>query len=155
MNFTILNRDHYIDQLQNIHGLRDALDLEPKDYRQLLERLTGSNSARYMTPEQRDHVITFLKVHKALDEAIESAEEARDTLNKNYAQTPNTTMQKTILLDGKFEASMHASIEDVISTMRNLHGKNVKLTGISETRMGDKTILELAFERPAVFLLAS
>lgn len=155
MDVTVLNRDHYIDQLQHIHGLRDALQLEPNDYRHLLERLTGSNSARYMTPEQRDHVITFLKVHKALDDAIVSAEEARATLNESYTQTPNTTMQKTILLDGKFEASMHASIEDVINTMRNLHGKDVKLIGIGETRREGKTILELAFERPAVFLLAS
>ncbi len=154
MNFTVLDRDHYIDQLQSIHGLRDALDLNQNDYRNLLDRLTGSNSARYMTAEQRDHVITYLKVHKALDEAIASAEVARDVLNNSYAQTSNT-MLKTILLDGKFEASMHASIEDVIATMRNLHGDVVKLTGVKETRMGSKTVLELAFERPAVFLLAS
>ena len=154
MNFTVLDRDHYIDQLQSIHGLRDALELNQNDYRTLLDRLTGSDSARYMTPEQREHVITYLKVHKALDEAIASAEEARAVLNKSYTQTPHT-MLKTILLDGKFEASMHASIEDVIATMRNLHGDSVKLTGIKETRMGNKTVLELAFERPAVFLLAS
>ncbi len=154
MNFTVLDRDHYIDQLQSIHGLRDALNLDQNDYRDLLDRLTGSNSARYMTPEQREHVITYLKVHKALDDAIASAEEARAVLNNSYSQASHT-MLKTILLDGKFEASMHASIEDVISTMRSLHGDSVKLTGIKETRMGTKTVLELAFERPAVFLLAS
>ncbi len=155
MSIQVLNHDYYLEQLQTIHALRDTLELPINDYRQLLERLTGSTSARYMTSEQRDHVITFLKVHKALDEAIAYAEEARATLNESYTQNPNSCMQKTIRLDGKFEASMHASIEDIIMTMRTIHGPDVKLTGIQETRRGNKTLLNLAFERPAILLLAS
>ncbi|MCA9839218.1 MAG: hypothetical protein KC422_20065 [Trueperaceae bacterium] len=155
MNISVLDRDHYVDQLQTIHALRDALELSPQDYRQLLERLTGSSSARYMTPGQRDHVITFLKVHKALDDAIALAEEARSVLNESYIQSSEGHMPKTILLDGKVEATMSASLEDVIATMRTLHGHEVKLTGIEEKRSGSGTRLELSFERPAVFLLAS
>jgi hypothetical protein len=155
MNIKVLDRDHYLDQLQTIHALRDALNLNPDEYRKLLTRLTGSSSARYMTPAQRDHVITFLKVHKALDDAIALAEDARMILNESYTQSPNGHMPKTLLLDGQTEATMNASLEDVIATMRNLHGYEVKLTGIEEKRFGTETRLELSFERPAVFLLAS
>lgn len=149
-----LTRDHYIEQLQTIHGLRDALGLELSDYRDLLYRLTGSNSAKYMTAEQRQRVITFMQVHRALDEAIEQAEVARDVLNQSYESNVNRSMEKVILLDGKPTASMHASIEEVIETMRRLHGE-VMLCGASERQVGDKTVLDLEFRRPAVYLLAS
>ena len=153
--FTVLDRNEYISQLQTIHGLRDALGLEPADYRDLLYRITGSSSAKYMTPEQRQRVITFMQVHRALDEAIDQAEIARDTLNRSYESSSLHTMEKLISLDGKREASMHASIEEVIETMRSVHGEGVKLAGACERRVGDKTVLELSFERPAVYLLAS
>lgn len=155
MNIHSLDRDHYLEQLQTIHALRDVLELSPEDYRNLLMRLTGSSSARYMTPAQRNHVITFLKVHKALDDAIAFAEDARSILNESYSQSASGHMPKTILLDGQCEASMNASLEDVIATMRNLHGPEVKLTGVKEKRFAQETRLELHFERPAVFLLAS
>lgn len=149
-----LTRDYYIEQLQSIHALRDALGLELSDYRDLLYRLTGSNSAKYMTPEQRQRVITFMQVHRALDEAIEQAEVARDVLNQSYESNHNRSMEKVISLDGQRESSMHASIEEVIETMRTLHG-DVTLCGANERRVGDKTVLELEFRRPAVYLLAS
>ena len=154
-SFTVLDRNEYISQLQTIHAMRDVLGLELNDYRDLLYRLTGSSSAKYMTPEQRQRVITFMRVHRALDEAIEQAEVARDTLNHSYESNHLGTMEKLISMDGKREASMHASIEDVIQTMRSVHGPDVKLAGASERRMGDKTVIELSFERPAVYLLAS
>lgn len=154
-NVTILDRDTYLEQLQTIHALRDKLGLESDDYRELLYRLTGSRSAKYMTPAQRARVITFMLVHRALDEAIERAEEARYTLNKSYGVSPANVMEKVISLDGKREATMNASLEDVIETMRTLHGPEVRLSGVTEHRSGGKTVLELAFERPAVYLLAS
>ena len=153
--FTVLDRNVYLEQLQSIHGLRDKLGLSDVAYRDLLFRLTGSRSAKYMTPAQRQRVVTFMRVHRALDEAIEQAEEARDTLNESYGNTPPDLMEKVICLDGKREATMTASLEDVIETMRTLHGPEVRLVGVTERRLEDKTVLELAFERPAVFLLAS
>lgn len=154
-NVTVLDRDTYLEQLQTIHALRDKLGLSGDDYRDLLYRLTGSRSAKYMTPAQRARVITFMLVHKSLDEAIQSAEEARYTLNKSYGLSPGNTMAKTVLLDGKREATMNASLEDVIETVRSLHGPDVRLSGVTERRVGGKTTLDLAFERPAVYLLAS
>ena len=154
-NVTVLDRDTYIEQLQTIHALRDKLGLSGDDYRELLHRLTGSRSAKYMTPAQRARVITFMLVHKSLDEAIQSAEEARYVLNKSYGVSPANVMEKVIHLEGKREATMNASLEDVIETMRTLHGPDVRLSGVTERRSGGKTSLELTFERPAVYLLAS
>jgi hypothetical protein len=151
---SVLDRDSYLEQLQSIHALRDQLGLSDQAYRDLLYRLTGSPSAKYMTPEQRQRVITFMSVHKALDEAIERAEEARATLNESYELNPANIMEKIISVDGKREASMHASIEEVIATMRNIHGPEVRLSAVNERRLGNKTVLELFFERPSVFLLA-
>ena len=154
-NVTVLDRDIYLEQLQSIHALRDKLGLSADAYRNLLFRLTGSRSAKYMTPEQRQRVVTFMSVHKALDDAIELAEEARDTLNGRFETTSSNVMEKVITLDGQREATMTASLEDVIETMRQLHGNGVRLVGVQERRSGGKTVLELAFERDAVFLLAS
>ena len=151
---TVLDRETYLEQLQSIHGLKDKLGLSNEAYRSLLFRLTGSRSAKYMTPAQRQRVVTFMRVHKSLDDAIELAEEARDTLNGSYETTPSNLMEKVISLDGKREASMTASLEEVIETMRTLHGTDVQLSGISERRVNGRTVLELAFERPVEFLLA-
>jgi len=154
-NITVLDRNVYLEQLQAIHALRDKLGLSNTAYRDLLFRLTGSRSAKFMTPEQRQRVVTFMRVHQSLDEAIELAEEARDTLNESYSTTPGDLMEKVVNIDGKREATMTASLEDVIGTMRTLHGADVRLVGVQERRIGEKTVLELSFERPAVFLLAS
>ena len=154
-NVTVLDRDVYLEQLQSIHALRDKMGLTREAYRDLLFRLTGSRSAKYMTPAQRARVVTFMRVHKALVEAIEQAEVARDTLNASYGRAAPDLMEKVICLDGKREATMTASLEDVIETMRTLHGADVRLVGVTESRVQGKTVLELSFERPAVFLLAS
>lgn len=155
MNFTVLDRDTYLQQLQSIHGLRSALELDDESYRQLLERLTGSRSAKFMTSEQRQRVITFMEVHRALDEALERLEEARDTLNDSFAASPRSFMPKTVYLDGERVTSMASSVEEVIATMRSLHGPEVRLVGAGERRHNGRTVLELRFERPAVQLLAS
>lgn len=155
MNFSVLDRDTYLQQLQSIHGLRSALELDDESYRRLLERLTGSRSAKFMSAAQRQRVITFMEVHRALDDALERLEEARDTLNDSFAATPQGFMPKTIYLDGERVTSMASSVEEVIATMRNLHGPEVHLVGASEQRRSGHTALELHFERAAVQLLAS
>lgn len=148
------DRNAYLQQLQSIHGLRAQLELSDEAYRALLYRLTGSRSAKYMTPEQRQRVITFMSVHQALDDAITRAEEARDLLNAGLDGSPSGPMPKRISLDGRREATMEASIEEIIATMRGHYGDSVRLVGIEERRHGADTVLEVRFERPAVRLLA-
>jgi hypothetical protein len=155
MEFSILDRDTYLQQLQTIHGLRGALDLDDESYRQLLDRLTGSRSAKFMTAEQRQRVITFMEVHRALDDALERLEEARDTLNTSFASAPHGFMAKTVYLDGERLTTMASSVEEVIATVRSQHGSEIRLVGAEERRFGGQTVLELKFERPAVQLLAS
>lgn len=152
--FTVLDRDAYLEQLQSIHGLRDQLGLSDAEYRDLLERLTGSRSARYMTSAQRERVIQVMRVHQALDEALEQLEQAQSALVD--ARPPSGgLLEKVITLDGRREATMRASVEEIIETMRQLHGPEVRLMGARERRLGSATVLELAFERPAVLALAS
>ncbi len=155
MNFTVLDRDTYLQQLQSIHGLRSELGLDDVGYRDLLHRLTGSRSVKFMTPAQRQRVITFMQVHRSLDEALVRLEEARDTLNESYAATPHGLMPKMLVLDGEATAIMEASLEEAIATMRGVHGPDVRLVGASERRRGAETILELRFERPQIQVLAS
>ena len=155
MDYTVLDRDTYLQQLQAIHGYRNSLGLDPNAYRELLHRLTGSRSAKFMTPEQRQRVINFMRVHQALDEALLGLEEARDTLNQSYAAPPRPTMAKAVYVDGKLETTADASIEEIIASVRGLHGPEVRLVAASERRDGRQTLLELRFQQPEVRLLAS
>ncbi len=150
--FTVLDRDGYLEQLQNIHGLRDQLGLSDESYRELLYRLTGSRSAKYMTSAQRERVISFMRVHQALDEALVQLEGARDALNDTKLPSAQL-VAKLVNLDGQREATMTASVEDIIETMRQLHGPEVRLVGAQERRFGPRMVLELSFERPAVLAL--
>lgn len=152
--FTVLDRDAYIEQLQSIHGMRDQLGLSDAEYRDLLERLTGSRSARYMTTAQRERVIQVMRVHLSLDEALERLEQAQRALVDTRPPSGGL-LEKVITLDGRREATMRASVEEIIETMRQLHGPEVRLTGARERRLGNATVLELAFESPAVLALAS
>lgn len=152
---TILDRSDYLEQLKSIHGLRDQLGLSSEGYRELLHRLTGLRSAKVMTPEQRQQVITFMRVHKALDDALEQLEAARDALNESYPRRVAPLLEKLITVDGRREASMTASVEEIIEVMRQEHGAELRLVGARERRLGHKTVLELAFEHPAVLAMAS
>lgn len=148
MNETVSDRDTYIDQLKTLHALRDDLELSSKGYQDILQRITGSVSARYMTEHQRDQCITYFQVYKSLNLAIERAMEARESLLPLHHDSE--VMTKEIYLDGKFEAKMKSSIEEVIKTMRCLHG-DCKLVGMSEINAN----LRLEFSTPSITFLAS
>lgn len=153
ITFRVLDRDDYLDQLKRIHGLRDALGLADSEYRALLERLTGSRSARYLSTHQREWVIQVMRVYLALDEALEHLVQAQHALAETRPQHAGL-LAKIVTLDGRREATMRASVEEIIETMRQLHGPEVRLVGARERRLGGDTVLELAFERPAVLALA-
>jgi hypothetical protein len=148
------DRDAYVAQLQAIHGLRDALGLSDEAYRGLLERLTGVRSAKHMTAAQRERVISFLRLHQALDEAHERLEAARDLLSESAVPETNAALEKVVALDGRREVHTRASLEEIIETMRNQHGPEVRLVGARERRYGARTVLELSFERPVVLAMA-
>lgn len=140
------DRDLYVGQLQAIHRLRDELELDDEDYRDLLYRLTGSRSAKWMTAEQRAKVIAFMTLHQALDAAVAHAEEAREILNAAYAQTPTEHVwDKELYLDGRFVERVRTPLETAAGMMRNLHGNGVRLVGASEEREEGRTWLRLEF----------
>jgi hypothetical protein len=144
----VTNEEHerYIEQLQTIHMFRDELELNDADYRDLLYRLTGSRSAKYLTPQGRDKVISFMAIHKELDEAVARAEEARDRLNASYYTAPaETSIEKELYLDGEPVNRSWLSLEDILVMMRGLHGESVRLTGASEERRVDGVLVKLEF----------
>ena len=148
--------EHYVGQLQTIHKLRDELELAPNEYRGLLYRLTGARSAKFMTPAQRDKVISFMALHKDLDEAVAKAEAARARLNASFTgNDAEPPFQKDVFLDGRFQTRSAASIESLVGTMRAHHGDEVTLTGVREVRMGGATLLKLEFSSAAAPVLSA
>lgn len=89
------SKREYVEQLQAIHALRDRLELSQQEYRALLLRLTGTDSAKLMTPEQREAVIAFMRMHEALDQAVEYAEAARRILNESFRAPPPGGAEET------------------------------------------------------------
>lgn len=141
----VTDHDLYVGQLQAIHRLRDELELEDEDYRSLLYRLTGSRSAKWMTPAQRAKVIAFMTLHGALDAAVAHAEEARETLNTAYALTPaEEVWDKELYLDGRFVERVTASLETAVAMMRDRYG-DVRVVGALEERDEDRAWLRLEF----------
>lgn len=128
-----LERDLYVGQLQAIHRLRDELELADNNYRDLLYRLTGARSAKWMTREQRDKVIAFMTLHQTLDAAVAHAEEARETLNAAYALTPSDEVwDKDVFLEGELVQQSRLSLEGLIRLMREHYGEAVRLVGARE-----------------------
>jgi len=78
------------------------------------------------TVTDRDHVITFLKVHKSLSEAIDLAEKAREVLINPPTKT-NTTSLKKIIMDGEPKAEVKLTIEEAIEAARYGEKTEVKL----------------------------
>lgn len=74
-------QNRYIDQLQKIHALRDEIGLDSQHYRNILHSLTGSYTARYMTPEQREACIVFLDAMKAIQQAEKALEATMKALD--------------------------------------------------------------------------
>jgi hypothetical protein len=113
------DRSGYIEQLQAIHLLRDELELDDEAYRELLSRLTGLRSAKAMTPEQRRQAIAFMRIYRALDEAVAKAEEARETFSAAYYVPPRQeAMTKAVYLDGKFLERSEEAVESLIHRLR-------------------------------------
>ena len=139
-------RTRYVEQLGAVHALRDELELSGEAYRDLLERLTGSRSAKSMTYEQRDRVIAFMTLYRELDAAVSHAEEARATLNASYSTTPShLPMLKRLSLNGDPIGEVTMSLEDAILMMRERYDERVHLVGASEARYGSVTTLSLEF----------
>lgn len=141
-------RDHeaYVEQLQAIHALKDELELDDSAYRELLQRLTGSRSAKFMTAEQRERVISFMAIHKALDEAVSYTEAARERLNIAYAVVPPEPLYpKEIYIGGELQATMSVSVEKVILMMREAHGPTVRLEHAEEVHREGQVVLMLVF----------
>ena len=145
----------YVGQLQTIHKLRDELELTPDAYRDLLYRLTGSRSAKFMTPAQRDKVISFMALHKDLDETVAKAEAARAQLNSSFTGDDEPPFQKDVFLDGQFQTRSAASLENLVTTMRAHHGDEVMLTGVREVRLGGATRLKLEFSTAAAPVISA
>lgn len=139
-------RATYLEQLRAIHGLRDELGLEPAAYRELLERLTGSRSAKWMTPAQRSGVVAFLRAAAALDRAQVALEEARDALHGGTPRREDGTLPKLLVVDGEAVGRMTASLEEALAAVRAAHGPGARLAGVRERPDG----IELRFETPLV-----
>jgi hypothetical protein len=141
-------RDHeaYVEQLQAIHALKDELELDDDAYRDLLQRLTGSRSAKFMTAEQRERVISFMSIHKALDEAVAYAEAARERLNTAYAVVPPEALYpKEIYLGEALQATLSASVEQIILMMREAHGPDIRLQHAEEEHREGQVVIRLNF----------
>ena len=137
---------HYVGQLQTIHALRDALELGPQQYQGLLAHLTGSRSAKFMTPEQREKVISFMRIHQELDETVSRAEQARAQLNASFrASQAENAMDKEVYINGEFLTHTATSIESIIQMMRGLYGDDARLICATEEREVDETSLKLEF----------
>jgi len=146
MDRTSLEYPHYLGQLQAIHALRDELELTPQQYQRLLHRLTGSRSAKFMTPEQREKVISFMNLHRELDEVVAKAEAAREQLNASFGLIElETAMDKEVYLNGEFLTRTGASIESIMAMMRTRYGEDARLICASEEREVDETSLKLEF----------
>jgi hypothetical protein len=137
---------HYLSQLQAIHALRDELELSPQQYGRLLARLTGSRSAKYMTPEERERVIAFFSLHRDLSELVAKAQSALERLNRSFSLAgAELMMDKEIYLNGEFLTRTTAPIESVIGMMRSRYGEDARLVCASEEREVDETSLKLEF----------
>lgn len=137
----------YLQQLQAIHGLKAELCLDDADYRALLERVAGSRSAKYMTPEQRERVIALLRLHLDLDAAIAQLEAARAALAEAPAFQAEAALPKVVVVGGVRRARMRATVEQVMAVVRQHHGPDVRLTGAGEVVERGAPALELRFER--------
>ncbi len=137
---------YYVGQLQTIHALRDELELAPNQYQGLLEHLTGSRSAKFMTPEQREKVISFMRIHRELDETVSRAEQARAQLNASFrASQAENAMNKEVYINGEFLTRTATSLESIIQMMRGLYSEDARLICATEEREVDETSLKLEF----------
>ena len=137
---------HYLGQLQAIHALRDELELSPAQYQKLLHKLTGSPSAKYMTEDERERVISFFALHRDLSELVAKAQGALEQLNGSFAlANPELLMDKEVYLNGDFLTRTQAPIESVVMMMRTRYGSEARLICASEEREVDETSLKLEF----------
>lgn len=137
---------HYLSQLGAIHALRDELELTPQQYRRLLQRLTGSRSAKYMTPEDRERVISFFVLHRDLSDLVARAQTTLEHLNGSFSLAGSElAMDKEVYLNGDFLTRTQAPLESVIGMMRTRYGDDARLVCASEEREVDETSLKLEF----------
>ncbi|ADI15621.1 hypothetical protein [Truepera radiovictrix] len=137
---------HYLSQLGAIHALRDELELTPQQYRRLLQRLTGSTSAKYMTPEERERLIAFLVLHRDLSDLAARTQAALEHLNASFGLVGGeVAMAKEVYLNGDFLTRTQASLESIIAMMRTRYGDDARLVCASEEREVDETSLKLEF----------
>lgn len=144
--FDLQDYPHYLSQLGAIHALRDELELSPSQYQQLLARLTGSSSAKFMTPDERERVISFFALHRDLSDLVAKAQSTLEQLNGSFKlMQPELVMDKEVYLNGAFLTRTGASIESVVTLMRSRYGDDARLVGASEEREVDEVSLKLEF----------
>lgn len=137
---------HYLSQLGAIHALRDELELTPQQYGRLLQRLTGSKSAKYMTPEDRERVISFFVLHRDLSDLVARAQSTLEHLGGSFSLAQGELMMdKEVYLNGEFLTRTGAPIESIIGMMRSRYGEDARLVCATEEREVDETSLKLEF----------
>lgn len=142
------DRERYLRQLQALHGLRDELGLAEGDFRDLLERISGSRSARWLTPSQRERAVALLRLHREFDALAERVEAARDALAEGLATAAAEVLPKRIRLDGRELARLRASVEEVLALVR-FHHPGATLVGAREAARGGVAELVLEFRGAA------